>query len=105
MKVEILKSGKWGLDGVRVIDVREGETASMPFEDAHAMIDVGWARVPIAKTETPQVKVEETKEEVTFDREAVEEEYRKLGGRPRDDWSDEELMERLAERKKDQQDG
>lgn len=64
---------------------RPGESLSVPSAFAEGLVRRGKAvRLPDKRT---------------IDRSALEEEYKELGGRPQDDWSDEELVRRLDERR------
>ncbi len=91
MKILVKKSGSWAHRGIELNEVSEGIHEHKDLL-AKELILAGWA-VPYAE------EVEEVEEPGEFNREAAEEEYRELGGRARDDWADEELIERIEKKK------
>ena len=92
MKVYVIKPGLWAHKGIHITDIRSGE---QDFVDSLAkeLLDAGWASI-----DNPDKQIIED-EVSNFDREAAELEYKDLDGRARDDWSDDELMERIATKK------
>lgn len=94
MKILVKKSGTWAHRGIDPFDIKEGV---QDYKDALAkeLILNDWA-VPYVEDVIEEITVETVGE---FDRELAEEEYRDLGGRPRDDWSDDELVERIENKK------
>ncbi len=69
--------------------VRPGREVSLPEGIAISLLKRGKVKV------LPGRGVEDISE----DREALEAEYKELGGRPQDEWSDDELIRRIDERR------
>lgn len=90
MKIYVIKPGKWAHKGIHITDIQSGEQV-FPESLANELLAAGWASI-----DNPEEKTAPVNE---FDREAAEFEYKELGGRARDEWSDEELTERIEKKK------
>lgn len=72
--------------------VRPGREVSLPEGIAISLLKRGKVKV------IPGRGVD-VSEDISEDREALEAEYKELGGRPQDEWSDDELIRRIEERR------
>lgn len=109
MKILVKKSGVWAHRGIELVEIKDGvhehknllaneliaNDWAIPYVDEPKGKDIPQEYVPRETIiKDPSIGIENI-----FDREAAEEEYRELGGRPRSDWSDEELAERIEAKK------
>ena len=51
--VKILKTGFWAVDGVKVVDVTEGEEVDFGGAENVRLVEAGWAEWPAKKVVEP----------------------------------------------------
>ena len=89
----MIRAKAWIKHDGEIYDI--GDLMELDQESEDRLVKLG-----VAEREEVEICEDPASSLVSVDREDLEEEYRRLGGRPQDDWPLGKLLEKLEERRK-----